>query len=75
MFQSFADHLVPPCFRKFKDRIIIQHDDTSPIFRTADQNGKNELKLSGGASVTDDGNKGKGLLLEWIQCTMAEYFM
>ena len=30
----------------------------------ADQNGKNELKLSGGASVTDDGNKGKGLLLD-----------
>ncbi|RGF97768.1 hypothetical protein DXA10_00370 [Firmicutes bacterium AM55-24TS] len=25
----------------------------------ADQNGKNELKLSGDASVTDDGNKGK----------------
>ena len=30
----------------------------------ADQNGKNELKLSGGASGTDDGNKGKGLLLD-----------
>ena len=30
----------------------------------ADQNGKNELKLSGDASVTDDGNKGKGLLLD-----------
>ena len=30
----------------------------------ADQHGKNELKLSGGASVTDDGNKGKGLLLD-----------
>ena len=30
----------------------------------ADKNGKNELKLSGGASVTDDGNKGKGLLLD-----------
>lgn len=30
----------------------------------ADQNGRNELKLSGGASVTNDGNKGKGLLLD-----------
>lgn len=30
----------------------------------ADQNGKNELKLSGGASVTNDGNEGKGLLLD-----------
>ena len=30
----------------------------------ADQNGKNELKLSSGASVTNDGNKGKGLLLD-----------
>lgn len=29
-----------------------------------DENGKNELKLSGGASVTEDGNAGKGLLLD-----------
>lgn len=32
----------------------------------ADQNGKNELKLSGGASVSEDGNKGKALLLDGV---------
>lgn len=31
-----------------------------------DVNGKNELKLSGGASVTEDGNVGKALLLDGI---------
>ena len=31
-----------------------------------DENGKNELKLSGGASVIDDGNTGKGLLLDGV---------
>ena len=33
----------------------------------ADQNGKNELKLSGGASVTDDGNKGKDVYKRQIK--------
>ena len=32
----------------------------------ADENGKNELKLSGGASVTVDGNKGNALLLDGV---------
>ncbi len=36
-------------------------DEKNPL---ADANGKNELKLSGGASVTDDGNTGKALLLD-----------
>ncbi|MCH5211134.1 MAG: S-layer homology domain-containing protein [Oscillospiraceae bacterium] len=31
-----------------------------------DENGKNELKLSGGASVTNDGNVGKALLLDGV---------
>lgn len=33
---------------------------------TADENGKNELKLSYGASITEDGNTGKGLFLDGI---------
>ena len=32
----------------------------------ADENGKNELKLSGGASVSGDGNKGNALLLDGV---------
>lgn len=32
----------------------------------ADENSKNELKLSGGASITEDGNTGKGLLLDGV---------
>ncbi|MCI8404750.1 MAG: hypothetical protein HFE49_07610 [Clostridia bacterium] len=32
----------------------------------ADENGKNELTLSGGASITNDGNTGKALLLDGI---------
>lgn len=31
-----------------------------------DENGKNELKLSGGASITDGGNIGKALLLDGV---------
>lgn len=36
-------------------------DGKNPL---ADENGKNVLKLTGGASVTEDGNTGKGLLLD-----------
>ncbi len=32
----------------------------------SDENGKNELKLSGGASIIGDGNKGRALLLDGI---------
>lgn len=38
-------------------------DGKNPL---ADENGKNVLKLSGGAEVTDDGNTGKGLLLDGV---------
>lgn len=38
-------------------------DGKNPL---ADENGKNALKLSGGAEVTDDGNTGKGLLLDGV---------
>ena len=38
-------------------------DNKNPL---ADESGKNELKLSGGASVTDSGNTGKALLLDGV---------
>ncbi len=38
-------------------------DNKNPL---ADENGKNELKLSGGASVTDNGNTGKALTLDGV---------
>ncbi len=38
-------------------------DNKNPL---ADENGKNELVLSGGASVTDDGNTGKALALDGV---------
>ena len=33
---------------------------------TADENGENDLTLFGGASITEDGNTGKGLLLDGV---------
>lgn len=54
--------------------VSIAADAPKPVLRytfdgkkeLASENGKNELKLMGGASVTEDGNMGKGLLLDGV---------
>lgn len=57
-----------PCVTLAKDA------DPKPVLRytfdgndaLADQNGKNALRLTGGASITEDGNVKKGLLLDGV---------
>lgn len=51
-----ADNMPEPVLR-------YTFDGKNPL---ADEKGKNALKLSGGASVTDNGNTGKGLLLDGV---------
>lgn len=52
-----------PVIAAENDEPVLQYtfDESNEL---ADVNGKNELKLYGGASITDDGNNGKALLLD-----------